>query len=202
MNKNTEQYLKIVSKVKYVAIDGLDGSGKTSVAKELARRLDWNYAGKPASDILGGLDAYGQVANRINNISDPLIRQWFYALGWLLVCRPGQQQKPGVVLDRFLGSSFGYNANPHFDMVADLVLLLIGRPLLVVLLDLPEELRRQRLIQRDGENKDSIHDRSAEQKRIIDYLERNGFDFLICNAAALSVEGVVDVTLNRLMMGQ
>lgn len=73
----------------HIAIDGLDGAGKTTAAREVARRLGFSYVEKPlsaVSDPEGGLQEYLRFTSYINLHTDLEFRAMIYGAEhiWLL----------------------------------------------------------------------------------------------------------------------
>jgi len=165
-----------------IAIEGLDGCGKTTVAKLLATRLRCKLVEKPLRWILQeegqqGLESYWAVVNRVNEFPDPMCRQWFHCLGWLLI----HHRYPDslVIVDRYVLSNLDYNQNPRFDQVYQAALSEIGQPLFTAVLEVTANERRRRITQRDGQDPgESAEEDARRVQRMKDFIKRVGWPHL------------------------
>ena len=72
----------------HIAIEGMDGAGKTSVAKLLAEKIGFKFVEKPLHYMLdedGTLDNYMRISKDVNKQSEMSIKTLFYGLGNVFV---------------------------------------------------------------------------------------------------------------------
>ena len=75
-----------------IAIEGMDGVGKTTIAKKLAEDFDFMYIDKPLHYLLLGteLETYTQlnsILRKMYDLDDPVIKSWMIGLGNLYSSR-------------------------------------------------------------------------------------------------------------------
>ena len=69
-----------------IAIEGMDGVGKSTIAKKIAKEFDMIYLEKPLSELFGsddinGMDVLSSVSNKIYQFDDERIKAWLFGLG-------------------------------------------------------------------------------------------------------------------------
>lgn len=139
----------------FLAIEGVDGVGKTTVSKIMAERLGCDFAEKPFRMLLGegsGNDIYKGVADRVNR-QPAALRAWFYGTG--MVCLTERYREQPVVADRYLLSNFAYNGAVENAEIFDLLVRRVRIPELTVLLTADDDTVIRRLSER-GENEPDI----------------------------------------------
>ena len=186
-----------------IAIEGLDGSGKTTIAHLLGTAVKCPVVEKPLRWLLQHeyeqeLRSYNDVVHRVNALQDPVCRQWFYALGWLLVGKKYRNQL--VVVDRYMVSGYSYNASGYFESIWQMVTDIVGPPFLTVLLEVNEHERKRRLEQRTGESTSEAElAQGVERARMMhDYLHSKDWPQLILATDILTPERVTARIMERL----
>jgi thymidylate kinase len=178
-----------------IAIEGLDGSGKTSVCHSLARLLGCNVVEKPLRWLLlepsgEDLGSYYEVVNRVNALEDPACRQWFYGLGWLLLHR--RYPESLVIVDRYVISSLSYNDGVNFDSICTQLISITGVPFFTILLDVSAQERRRRIALRCADEvipqEDSTEATRVEKMKA--FLLLNGWPHLVVPTDGLSPDKV------------
>jgi thymidylate kinase len=150
----------------------MDGVGKTTVAKKLAEKIGYDYLEKPLrfffEDIKeNNFQNLTKVEARVFNISDPLVRAWFFGLGNIFSM--GNQAKTDLVLDRHFASNYFWNGSKESDIVFKTIIEIIGKPDVTILLYANPEIRMKRL-----------HDRNPQDRDIFDPEMRvSGYDKMV-----------------------
>jgi len=137
---------------KFIVLEGLDGVGKTTLAKGLAKELDGEYMstpGEPFSDCRRFIiDAMGD---------DQLGRALFYASTVSVQGKRALEQVSSgrcVIMDRYWGSTVAYAKARGVEVDLEALTPGLVMPDLVVLITLDEEVRRSRLLQRKISSED------------------------------------------------
>lgn len=187
--------------IKKIAIEGLDGVGKTSVAKIISRKLDLPYVEKPWSlyiDKLGDKTNYLNLINYINNCQDGFFRMCFYSLGTMIAQE--KYNASGFVTDRFIISTFIHNRNDFEEEWLDLYFKQIDKPEITVVLYARPEVRLQRMLSRNPLDPDlkAIPLTDNLYSEITDFVNKYKLPFLWIDTSDLSIEEVVTKILKNL----
>lgn len=183
-----------------IAVEGLDGSGKTTIASLLAKRIGCGFVEKPMRWLLqhrddAGIGLYCEVVNRVNALDSAVARQWFYCLGWLLIA--GRHRDSLVVVDRYVLSNLSYNNSERFNDICGLALSIADSPVFTVLLSVSEGERRRRIGQRSAaeserEDFDGDASRFAQMQA---YLAEHSWPYIVMTTDCVSPSQVVDAIM-------
>ncbi len=146
-----------------ITIDGLDGCGKSTLAKKLANRLNFEYIDKPLYNLFNVkgdnnrlYDALYEMQDIIFNgeTSTDRIKSFFISLG-LLFIKDSPHPNKNIVVDRGLLSCYAFNGNDSTDEIFEFVIDKLGLWFDVsILLYASPEVRKQRLIARNPNDPD------------------------------------------------
>ncbi len=135
----------------HIAIEGMDGVGKTTAAKMLSVRLGFRLVEKPLHFLLdeqGGVANYLRCRDYINRqVDNDALRAWFYGLGNLLLCHRFNNED--VITDRHLVSNYFWCGGPGTEEIFDCLVGLVGNPDHTFLLYASAEEGARRLLNRD-----------------------------------------------------
>ena len=97
-----------------IAVEGMDGVGKTEISKYICENYDFIYIDKPLHYFYedGPENGYAdlmKVANRMYDIGDNFVKSWYFSLGNIYVARMFKGKN--VVIDRHLVSNYYWNAD-------------------------------------------------------------------------------------------
>lgn len=113
-----------------ITIDGLDGAGKSTLAKKLAHKLEYEYIDKPIYELFNvkGDDNYlyneiYHIQNLVYNKTDSnILKSYFTGLS-LLYIKECMSNK-NLIIDRGLLSAYAFNGDdkskPVFDLLINL----------------------------------------------------------------------------------
>lgn len=173
----------------HIAIEGFDGTGKTTLAKNLAKKLEFEYIQKPMSYILGD-ESYLKAAKYINATQNELMRALFYSCGNVYALNNFEK----IVTDRHLLSSFFYNYSELTKELYDFLNSTLRKPDLTVLLYCDNKVRKERIIKRNPQDKDIERVdlfNMDDFKRMQDFLEENNYNFIVIDTSNSSEEEIV-----------
>ena len=184
-----------------IAIEGMDGVGKSTVAKRLAREHEFTYIEKPLTELFDTVSCDGKenlknVSNNIYDLDTDILKAWFFGLGNLYTF--DKYKNENLVIDRHFVSNYFWNGNANSDIIFKTMIELIGTPDLTVLLYATPKTRLQRLYLRDPND----YDLTDEEKHVdgydkmIDFLQRFEIPFTLVNTENKTSEEVYDEVNN------
>lgn len=186
-----------------IAIEGMDGVGKTTISKYISEKYKIRYVEKPIKYIFG--KDTKEISNEMNAIlsnfydcDDPILKTWFFGLGNLLAIK--NHENEDIVIDRHFLSNFTWNSNEKCYPIYDLLVNYIGIPDLTIYLYADEAARIERLKCRDESDPD-LADINTELNKVKDnlqFMKKYNMPYVFIDTTDMSVEKVenrIDVVL-------
>lgn len=178
-----------------VAVEGLDGVGKTTVSKCIAEILDYKYVTKPFEFMFSNLDFDADQIKKIEwkmyETYDEALITAFYGVGLLYATRDLDDNN--IIFDRHLGSNYYWHGNEETESLHKELIRLCGRPDLTIVLKASTETRIKRIKKRDKKDKDlcncAIYE--DEYNKIIDFLNKNEFNYSVVDTENKNIKDVV-----------
>ena len=103
----------------FVAVEGMDGVGKTTISKILAKDMKMEYIEKPMQKFLNiSDDEYDKLLRKIWSSSNPNITPWFFSLGNIVT----RDFNKNVVVDRHILSTYFWDYNGKNKSIFDAML--------------------------------------------------------------------------------
>lgn len=138
-----------------IAIEGMDGVGKSTIAKELAKRNEFTYIGDAIHKVFDATDKeseYYKIFKRRENqlffeSGNDILRAWLCSLGNIYTAT--QVKDKNIVVDRHILSNFQQNGTRENIEIYKTLLSLIGVPDMSVILYASPEVRLQRIYTRN-----------------------------------------------------
>ena len=184
----------------HIAIEGMDGVGKTTVAHLLAARLGFRVVEKPLHHLL---DEPGQTVNYLKyrdfinqQVDNDSLRAWFYGLGNLFLYHHFESQN--IVTDRHLVSNYYWCGGPDTEEIFRCLVALIGRPDYTFLLHatIEEAARRIRIRNpNDSDLQKASLGREARPK-MESFLVRYDMPHTVIDTTNLNPEDVLEIMLD------
>jgi thymidylate kinase len=138
-----------------IAIEGMDGCGKTTTARLLADKLGCGFVEKPLHLLLGdGPDcrSYLRISEEVNGSGSPDLRAVFYGLGCMYLRE--KYRGRDVVTDRFLASDYLWNSSAQDEAFFDFLVSGGFAPDFTVLLYADASVLRSRIVSRGETGRD------------------------------------------------
>ena len=113
----------------HIAIEGIDGVGKSTAAKNLAKELGFTLIEKPLHflfDENGTDENYIRIRNEVNKSKDKAFTGWFYGLGNIYLYEKFKGQN--VITDRHILSNYCWSGDENTDYIFDAIYKTTGAP--------------------------------------------------------------------------
>lgn len=187
--------------MQHIAIEGMDGVGKTTASKLLAKRLGYKFIDKNLRELFDDGDSYDnyiRIRDKVNASPDRLFTAWFYALGNIYLHTA--HEKENIVTDRYFLSNYAWSGTENNDEVYDLLVKKLGFPDLTVILYADEHAILSRLRHRDELDSDIKKVILAKEKyeKMIYFCEKYKMPYMVIDTSNLSPEDVVEVIMKRI----
>lgn len=187
--------------MQHIAIEGMDGVGKTTASKLLAKRLGYKFIDKNLRELFDDGDSYDnyiRIRDKVNASPDRLFTAWFYALGNIYLHTA--HEKENIVTDRYFLSNYAWSGTENNDEVYDLLVKKLGFPDLTVILYADEHAIVSRLRHRDELDSDIKKVTLAKEKyeKMIYFCEKYKMPYMVIDTSNLSPEEVVEDIMKRI----
>ena len=187
--------------MQHIAIEGMDGVGKTTASKLLAKRLGYKFIDKNLRELFDDGDSYDnyiRIRDKVNASPDRLFTAWFYALGNIYLHTA--HEKENIVTDRYFLSNYAWSGTANNDEVYDLLVKKLGFPDLTVILYADEHAILSRLRHRDELDSDIKKVTLAKEKyeKMIYFCEKYKMPYMVIDTSNLFPEEVVEVIMKRI----
>jgi len=187
--------------LQHIAIEGMDGVGKTTASKLLAERLGYKFVDKNLRELFDEKDSYDnyvRIRDKVNASPDRLFTSWFYALGNIYLHT--EHGNENIVTDRYFLSNYAWSGTENNTEVYDLLVKKLGFPDLTVILYADEHAILSRLRHRDEFDSDIKKVTLAKEKyeKMIYFCEKYKMSYMVIDTSNLSPEEVVEVIMKRI----
>ena len=139
----------------HIAIEGIDGVGKSTAAHKLAQRLGFLLVEKPLHylfDEKGNDDNYIRIRDIVNKSRNKKYTGWFYGLGNIFLYEHFKNQN--IITDRHILSNYCWSGDESTDYIFDAIFKSIGAPDFTFLIYASPQVVAERLKKRDTADPD------------------------------------------------
>lgn len=187
--------------MKHIAIEGMDGVGKTTTGKLLAQKLGYEFVDKNLRFLFDEGDSYEnyfRIRDKVNASPDRLFTSWFYGLGNIYLHTLFSDKN--IVTDRYLLSNYAWSGTEDNIEVYDLLVKKLGFPDLTVILYADDTAIANRILGRDIEDTDIEKVKLAKEKyeKMICFCEHYKMPYMVIDSSVLSPNEVVELILKRI----
>ena len=183
-----------------IAIEGMDGVGKTTIAQELAKRNNFTYIGNAIHQLFGITDKESTYYKLFQSKEDEIflrsgndvLRAWLCSLGNIYTAT--QVKDKDIVVDRHILSNFQQNGTRENVDIYKTLIELIGMPDMSVILYASPEVRLQRIYSRNKADKD-LNDSAIkvdEYSRMIKFAEMFKMPYVVIDTEGKSIEEIIN----------
>ena len=185
----------------HIAIEGMDGVGKTTTCKLLAERLGYKFIEKNLRflfDENNEFDNYFKIRDKVNANPDRLFTSWFYGLGniYLYTMFKGEN----IITDRHFLSNYAWSGTDDNTEVYDLLVKKLGFPDLTVILYADETAIFNRLRSRDEYDSDLDKVKKAKEKyeKMVFFCEKYKMPYMVVDTSNLTPDQTVELIMKRI----
>lgn len=179
-----------------IAIEGMDGAGKTTIAKQLAKKNNFKYVGNAIHKLFGIEDRESEIYKTFQAKEDEIflrsgndiLRAWLCSLGNIYTAT----QNEDIVVDRHILSNFQQNGTRENIEIFQTLVKLIGVPDISIILYASPEIRLKRIYDRDNNDKDlsDMNIRIDEYKKMIKFAEKFNMPYFIIDTDEKSISEI------------
>lgn len=185
----------------HIAIEGIDGVGKSTAAKNLAERLGFTLVEKPLHflfDENGSEENYIRIRNKVNKSKNKRFTGWFYGLGNIFLYEHFKNEN--IITDRHILSNYCWSGDDSTDYIFDSIYQTTGAPDFTFLIVASQEAVKKRLKKRNPNDPDLkkveyIPTAYAKMKVV---LERYKMPGIIIDTSEMGEKEVVDIMVSEL----
>lgn len=183
-----------------IAIEGVDGVGKTTISKLVAEKLNFIFAEKPLHYLLDDDKEYKnyiRLRDFFNNIDDRNLSAWFYGLNYMLISNIFRDKN--IITDRYLISMYALSVSDYNIDIYDLIVKKIEIPFLTVVLKASKEIVHNRLISRNPTDKDvsKLNNINMFYKKSEECINRYNLQHIIIDTSDLDKESISNIIINK-----
>lgn len=186
----------------HIAIEGMDGVGKTTVSKILAKKLNFKFIEKPLHYLFDENEEftnYIRIRDYINEqVENEALRAWFYGLGNIFLLHKFQNEN--IITDRHFLSNYYWCGGSKTEPIFEYMIELIGKPDHTFLLYASIEEAKRRIKNRDPMDPDLKKVKLYEESKLKmqSFLQKYKMNYTLIDTTNLSVEKVVELILKNI----
>lgn len=185
----------------HISIEGMDGVGKSTICRLLAKKLGYVFVEKPLHYLLDDNDEifqYQKVAKRVNENSNRNFTAWYYGLNNIYLYEKFRNKN--IVTDRHIVSNYCWSGTDYNKDIYNLILKKIGRPKLTVVLYATPETILNRLKKRSVNDSDINKVEKSEKayERMIYFCETKKLEYIVIDTSDKLPEEIVDLIIKRI----
>lgn len=174
-----------------IAIEGMDGSGKSSISKKVAEKIGYEYLEKPLRNYLNISDLeFENLCHKIYFLDDNL-KALFFGFGNLLAMKSGKQN---IIFDKHIISTYFWNGTNENECLFNNFIDMGVFPDLTIILYASIENRIRHIKIRNKDDKDLFDQKkmSFGYDKMIDFAEKNNISYIFINGDVLSFDEIVN----------
>jgi thymidylate kinase len=200
--------------IRLIAIEGIDGVGKTSVAKELSRRIGFRFVEKALRTAYNiDKDSYVRQRDALKGHTGENhdVLALFFLLNNMLCVYHSKQSN--IVADRFISTNYFWYGDDNNQQLFDAMLGIGGKPLITVILDADKKTVSSRILNRASDLMGLTSKEEAEMEndllkaskaddfvpKVEAFLIDNNLNYIVIDTTKYNIDGVVAEIMNVIL---
>lgn len=182
-----------------IAIEGMDGVGKTTVAKNIEKDFNFKYIKDPLKELLDINEKHlKNLSEKIFKFSDSRIKAWYLALGDIYAL--SSYKNKNIVMDRHILLNYFWNGNIFSEKIFETQIDLFGKPDLTIILYATPNTRMKRIENRDANDPDLFKKEIKEDgyDKLVGFLEKYQYNYIWINTEELAIKEVIEKCENTI----
>lgn len=185
----------------HIAIEGIDGVGKSTAAMNLAHALHFKLVEKPLQylfDEEGSQSNYLRIRDQVNESPNKRFTGWFYGLGNIYLYERFKGEN--IITDRHILSNYCWSGSDETEYIFDAIYRTIGAPDYTFLIYASPTAVEGRLRNRDPNDPDvrKVCEIPAAYRRMEHILSKYNMPGLVIDTSDMAEEKVVEIMINEL----
>lgn len=179
-----------------IAIEGMDGVGKTTLAKYFCEKYGFKYMARPIKHLFNlqkGTKEYEYIdkeENKIYNCDNNVLKAWLSGMGNMYAL----MQEGDYILDRTYLSNYFWAGDEETEKIFQIMIDLIGTPDITIVLYAGIKTRMERIAKRDNKDRD-LTDVDAVKfgyDKMSYFVKRFNIPYIAINTENKSIEEVIE----------
>ena len=192
----------------FIVFEGIDGVGKTSLAQKLSHQLNYKFIETPLSELMfNNPQIYAKVVDYIHSYLPGFLRAWFYSFSNLYLsekyCQEHSTNQRNLIINRYVVSNFAYNSDNYTGNFFANLFQFLAKPYLTIYLTADLETIKQRISNRNKDDKDLLqveYNKNVREPLMLNFLKQNynAKQVAIINTTNLNLDEVYKKIMDRI----
>ena len=192
----------------FIVFEGIDGVGKTSLAQKLSHQLNYKFIETPLSELMfNNPQIYAKVVDYIHSYLPGFLRAWFYSFSNLYLsekyCQEHSTNQRNLITNRYVISNFAYNSDNYTGNFFANLFQFLAKPDLTIYLTADLETIKQRISNRNKDDKDLLqveYNKNVREPLMLNFLKQNynAKQVAIINTTNLNLDEVYKKIMDRI----
>lgn len=171
-----------------IAVEGMDGVGKTTIAKYIQEKYNYKYVKEPLCELFNLKRAeLMSISEEVFKGDDERIIAWYLALGDIFALT--KYKGDNIVMDRHVLLNYFWNGTENSEEIFNLEQKMFGKPDLTILLYARTDVRRRRVLNRDVNDSDLTKEKMwiDGYDKMLDYLKKYKYNYILVDTNNLEL---------------
>ena len=192
----------------FIVFEGIDGVGKTSLAQKLSHQLNYKFIETPLSELMfNNPQIYAKVVDYIHSYLPGFLRAWFYSFSNLYLsekyCQEHSTNQRNLITNRYVVSNFAYNSDNYTGNFFANLFQFLAKPDLTIYLTADLETIKQRISNRNKDDKDLLqveYNKNVREPLMLNFLKQNynAKQVAIINTTNLNLDEVYKKIMDKI----